>query len=165
MESSKFGKGLFIPWYELLKLYLVPDTIAAPLHKQKHDGKKRSQSALLQSAMFSRTSYSVFSRGAWVSESRHMEASHLQRWGHPVTVGSRRVTDAPADQRGRPAQQQNHSFNLTFNTLVNRAAATEHALRAHYENTFTDNKTVWRGKKNLSAYKLMGLGQYHSRPC
>lgn len=64
-----------------------------------------------------------------------------------MTVGSRRVTDAPADQRGRPAQQQNHSFNLTFNTLVNRAAATEHALRAHYENTFTDNKSGWHEKK------------------
>lgn len=66
-----------------------------------------------------------------------------------MTVGSQRVTDAPADQRDRPAQQQNHSFNLTFNTLVNRAAATEQALRAHYENTFTDNKSVWRGK-NIS---------------
>lgn len=60
MESSKFGKGLFIPPYELLKLCLVPDTIAAPLHKQKQDGKRRSQSVSLQSAMFSRTSYSVF---------------------------------------------------------------------------------------------------------
>lgn len=59
MESSKFGKGLFIPQYELLKLCLVPDIIAAPLHKQKHDGKKCSQSVLLQSAMLSRTSYSV----------------------------------------------------------------------------------------------------------
>lgn len=73
-----------------------------------------------------------------------------------MTVGLRRVTDAPADQRGRPTQQQNHSFNLTFNTLVNRAAATEHALRAHYENTFTDNKSVWRGKKKSQCVQAHG---------
>lgn len=40
----------------------------------------------------------------------------------------------------RPARQgqQNHSFNLSLNTPINRAAVIEHAQDAHDVQTFTD---------------------------
>lgn len=150
MESSKFGRALSVP----------RGTTKAPLGarhnsrnpwKTKQDGEKGANLLRCSPQYLAKRFFGLFfffcysSQEAWVSESRHMAASRLQRWGRPMTVGRRWVTDAPADQRSGPAQQQNHSFNLTFNTLVNGAAATEQALCAHYENTLTDNKSRWHG--------------------
>lgn len=171
MESSKFGKALSVP-HGTTKAPLGARHNSRNPWKTKQDG-ERGANLLRCSPQYLAKRFFVFfcysSQEAWVSESRHMAASRLQRWGRPMTVGRRWVTDAPADQRSEPAQQQNHSFNLTFNTLVNGAAATERAPCAHYENTLTDNKSWWHGggknKKNPNVHRLRGVGQYHSRPC
>lgn len=45
------------------------------------------------------------------------------------------------------AGQQNHPFNLPFNTPVNRAAATQPAQRAHYARLYAAAGFGWAGKQ------------------
>lgn len=45
------------------------------------------------------------------------------------------------------AGQQNHPFNLPFNTPVNRAAATQPAQRAHYARLYAAAGFGWVGKQ------------------
>lgn len=61
-------------------------------------------------------------------------------------LAQRKVTDAPADQRGRP-EKKKRSFNLPFNTPVNRAAVTERAQYAHYARLYTATGFGWVGKQ------------------
>lgn len=64
---------------------------------------------------------------------------------HAATVGAAqgdRCSCGPARQAGKK-----RSFNLPFNTPVNRAAVTERAQYAHYARLYTATGFGWVGKQ------------------
>lgn len=145
MKSSKCGAG-FYSLYELLKLlhqtkYLYPSI-------NKTWWQKNRQSVSLQSAMISKMSFVVclFFRKAWVSESQHMEPSHLRRWGHPVTVGTAQCDRCSC----RPARQANKTIPLICHLIPLSTGLQSQSMH--------NMLIIYRHleKKNLCVYGLMG---------
>lgn len=59
--------------------------------------------------------------------------------------------------RTRTAGRQNHSFNLPFNTPVNRAAVSERDQYAHYARLYTAAGLGWVGKQTKPRSRSPGI--------
>lgn len=124
---------------------------------------KHRLSVSLYSAMFGKMSFVVcFSKKAWVSESQHMEPSHLLRLGHLVTVGTAQCDRCYC----RPARRGIKTIPLICHLILlstGLQSQSMHNMLLMHRHLEILGLVGWKNIPHV--YWLMGFFSKHKRQC